>query len=163
MVMDWRFEIQWRGPFRHRMYPDTDHDLRISRCSGGMERSENDAYWGHNLASVSVHSLFGVMGKLRKAEISFDRCVVNVIPRYLQPLKYFTTYHAAATCDGFVECRFCANIFVIVAISVCMPQASHVREPKTYWSCSCDDCCLEGGRWSAEAILSIGYPNMKGG
>ena len=114
MVMDWRFEIQWRGPFSHRMYPDTERDLKISRCLGGLDGSGSDASLGPHLASVSAHSLFGGRGKLIKAEISFDCCVVNVIPRDLLTLKYFTTYHDAATCDGVAECRCCYNIFVIV-------------------------------------------------
>ena len=44
-VMDWRFEIQWRGPFSHRMYPDPDRELNRSRCSGGMDGSGSDTFW----------------------------------------------------------------------------------------------------------------------
>ena len=89
-LMDWRFEIQWRGPFSHRMYPDTDRDLKRSRCLGGLDGPGSDASWGPQLASVSEHSFFGERGKLKKAEILFDCCAVKVIPRYLQPLIYFT-------------------------------------------------------------------------
>ena len=89
-VMDWRFEIQWRGPFSHIIYHNTDCDLKIYRCSDGMYRSGSDVSWGNQLASVSVHSLFGGRGELRKAEMSFDCCVVNVVPRDLQLLRYFT-------------------------------------------------------------------------
>ena len=88
--MDWRFEIQSRGPFSHIIYPDTDRDLNISRCSVGSEESVSDASWGPHLASVSADSLFGGSGKLRKADTSFDCCIVNVIPRDLHPLRYFT-------------------------------------------------------------------------
>ena len=68
-VMDWRFEIQCRGPFIHIMYPDTDRELKRSRCLGGLDGLGSDAYCGPQLVSVSVNSLFGVRGKLRKEEI----------------------------------------------------------------------------------------------
>ena len=89
--MDWCFEIQCRGLCSHRMYPNTNRDLKISRCPCGFDGSGSDASWGPQLSSVSVHSFFGGSGKLRKADISFDCCVVNVIPRYFHPLRYFTT------------------------------------------------------------------------
>ena len=90
-VMDWRFDIQWRVTFSQRMYPDNDRDLKRCMCSGGMDRSISDASWGTRLASVIAHSLFGGKGKLRKSDISYYCCVVNVIPRDLQPLRYFST------------------------------------------------------------------------
>ena len=73
------------------MYPDTERELNRSRCLGGLDRSGYDASWGPQLASVSAHRLFGGRRKLRKGDMSFDCCVVNVIPRDLQPLRYFTT------------------------------------------------------------------------
>ena len=76
--MEWRFEIQWRGPFSHRMYPITDCELRKSRCSGGLDGSGSDESWGTHLALVSVHSLFGGSGKLREVKMSFDCCVVKL-------------------------------------------------------------------------------------
>ena len=84
--MDWRFDIQWRFLFSHIMYPDTDRELNILRCSGGLDGSGSDVSWGPQLASVSAHSLFGGMGKLRKTDISFYFCIVDVIPRDLHPL-----------------------------------------------------------------------------
>ena len=86
-VMDWRFEIPCRGQFSHIMYPDNDSDLKRSRCSIGLDRSGFDDSWGTQLASVSAHSLFGGRVKLRKSEMSFDCCVVNVISRDLKPLR----------------------------------------------------------------------------
>ena len=87
------------------MYPDTDRDLKISRCSGGIDKSSSDAYLGTQLASVSAHSLFRGSGKLRKLDMSFYLRVVNVIPRDLHSLKYFTMWRAVDTCDGVEECR----------------------------------------------------------
>ena len=72
------------------MHPDTDRDLKRSRCSGGLDGSVSGASWGPQLALLSAHSLFGGRGELRKADISFYCCVVNVIPRDLQSLGYFT-------------------------------------------------------------------------
>ena len=111
---------------------------------------------------MSAHSLFGGREKLRKADISFDCCIMNLIPKDLQPLRYFTTYRATATCDGVAECRCCANIFVIFEMSMRVPHESQLREPTTYCSCSCADCNLEGGRWSADGILSNGHPDLLG-
>ena len=72
------------------MYPKTDSYLNRSSCSGGLDGLVSDAYWGPQLASMSAYSLLGEREELRKVEISFYCCVVNVIPRDLQPLRYFT-------------------------------------------------------------------------
>ena len=53
------------------MYPDTDFDLKRSRCSGGMDRSDPNTSWKPQLALVNAHSLFGGRGELSKADISF--------------------------------------------------------------------------------------------
>ena len=71
------------------MYPDTNCELNILRCLGGIVMSGFDAYWGPQLASVSTNSLFVGSGKLRKAYMSFDCRVVNILPRNLHPLIYF--------------------------------------------------------------------------
>ena len=89
--MDWRFDIQWRFLFSHIMYPDTDRELNILRCSGGLDGSGFYASWGPQLALVSAYSFFGGSEKLRKANISFDCRVVNAIPRDLHTLIYFAT------------------------------------------------------------------------
>ena len=83
MAMDWRFEIQWRGPLIHRMYPRNDCDLKRSGCLGGLGGLGSDASWGTQLELVSAHSLFGGRGESRKADTSFDCCVVNAILSYL--------------------------------------------------------------------------------
>ena len=45
-------------------------------------------------------------------------------------------------------------------MSMRVPQASQLRGPTTDWSCSCATCSLEGGRWSADVILSNEHPDM---
>ena len=160
--MDWRFHIQWRGPFSHIMYPDSDCDLNRSKCSGGLDRLGSDAPWGTQLASVIAHILFGGREKLRKLDISFYCCVLNIIPRDLHTFRYFSTYRANATCDRVAQCRCCANIFVMVAISMRVSQASQLRDPTTDWSCSCAACSIQGEGGSADRILYTGNPNLQG-
>ena len=100
MVMDWRFKIQWRGPFSQRIYPDTDSNLNISGCSGGQYGSVSDVSWVTQLTSGSEHSLFGVREKLSKAEISFHCCVVNVIPRqFTNNIQSFCSSSICVVCS----------------------------------------------------------------
>ena len=61
-VIDWRFEIQWRDPFSHRIYPDTYRYLNRSRYSGGLDGSGYDVSRVPHLASVSAHSFSGEGG-----------------------------------------------------------------------------------------------------
>ena len=63
-------------------------------------------------------------------------------------------------CDLVAECRCYANVFLIIDMSMRVPQASQLREPTTDWSCSCNDCNMEGGRWYVEGILSTENPDL---
>ena len=68
------------------MYSNNYSYLKRSRCLVGLDGLGSDASWGPQLASVSAHSLFGGRGELRKAVISFDCCVVNILPRDFKSL-----------------------------------------------------------------------------